>query len=38
MVVMSRRHVDGLSLRQQHAALLPLFDTRTVIDSSARGA
>jgi hypothetical protein len=37
VVVMSRRHIDGLALRQQHAALLPLFDTGTVIDVKARG-
>lgn len=36
LAVMSRRHIDGLALRQQRAALLPLFDTRTVIDASAR--
>ena len=37
LAVMSRRHIDGLALRQQHAALLPLFDTRAVIDAKARG-
>ena len=36
LTVMSRRHVDGLALLQQHAALLPFFDTRTVIDAKAR--
>ncbi len=37
LVVMSRRHIDGLALRQQHTALLPLFDTTAVIDARARG-
>ena len=37
LAVMSRRHIDGLALRQQHAALRPLFDTRAVIDAKARG-
>jgi hypothetical protein len=36
LAVMSRRHIDGLALSQQHAALLPLFDTRAVIDAVAR--
>jgi hypothetical protein len=27
LAVMSRRHIDGLALRQQRAALLPLSDT-----------
>ena len=37
LAVMSRRHIDGLALRQQHQALLPLFNTRAVIDAKARG-
>jgi len=37
LAVMSRRHIDGLALRQQHSALRALFDTRAVIDAGARG-
>ncbi len=36
LAVMSRRHIDGLAMRQQRAGLLPLLDTRTVIDARAR--
>ena len=37
LTVMSRRHIDGLALRQQHSALRALFDTQAVIDARARG-
>jgi hypothetical protein len=36
VTVMSRRHIDGLALRQQHKALAALFDTTTVQDVAAR--
>lgn len=36
VAVMARRHIDGLALRQLHRQLLPLFDTNTVIDRTAR--
>jgi hypothetical protein len=36
MVIMSRRHVDGIALRQQRRLLSPLFDTDTVQDRAAR--
>jgi len=36
VVVMSRRHVDGIALAQQRRALAPLFDTATVVDAAAR--
>jgi hypothetical protein len=35
--IMSRRHIDGLSLTQQHTLLVPFFDTTTVEDVAARG-
>ena len=35
--VMSRRHIDGLALRQQARALLPFFGAATVEDRAARG-
>jgi hypothetical protein len=36
VVVMARRHVDGLAFTGQRANLLPMFDVRRVIDRAAR--
>lgn len=37
VTVMSRRHIDGLALTQQRAALRPFFDVTTVEDRFTRG-
>jgi hypothetical protein len=37
LVVMSRRHIDGIALRQQARQLQPFFDAATVEDRAARG-
>jgi hypothetical protein len=37
VTVMSRRHIDGLALRQQQRALAGFFDTATVSDRAANG-
>jgi len=36
VVVMSRRHVDGIALAQQRRTLAPLFDATAVVDAAAR--
>lgn len=36
VVVMARRHIDGLSLEEQRTRLLPFFDARSVEDRAAR--
>jgi hypothetical protein len=38
VILMARRHIDGLALRQQARRLAPMFDATTVEDRTARGA
>ncbi|HEY0397586.1 MAG TPA: hypothetical protein VGF00_04330, partial [Acidimicrobiia bacterium] len=38
VVIMSRRHIDGLALRQEARPLAPFFDVASVEDRAARSA
>jgi hypothetical protein len=36
-IMMDRRHIDGIALEEQRTRLLPLFDSRDVLDDSRSG-